>query len=327
MYRMLGVDSKHRRQKPLLLDDDDRLLSEESHVRARAAVEASLADGSPHELDLEIHRPDGTSGWVTARGEPVRDASGNIVAINGTFTDITKVKELQRLRDEWTSVIAHDLRQPIGTIMMASAMLPELVGENMTDEARAFLDRIHAASGSLKRMVDDLLDMSLLESNRLKLERTWVSPIQLVDEAIAKLGNLAGIERVHVEADRGVRSVFADPMRLEQVLFNLISNAIKYGDADADVIVRVTRNGSDAEISVTNRGRGIPPDELPRLFDRFVRSKATRGSGVAGLGLGLYIARGIVQSHNGRLWVESTPGEETTFHVVLPMSAEARKAA
>jgi signal transduction histidine kinase len=256
----------------------------------------------------------------------VRDDSGHIVAINGTATDITKLKELQRLRDEWTSVIAHDLRQPIGTILMASGVLPELTAE-MSDNARAMVQRIHTASLALKRMVDDLLDMSLLEANRLKLERKWSKPSSLVQETLGQLAHLPGIERVHVVNGSEPPAIFVDPMRVQQVIANLISNAIKYGDPKSDVDVRVAHTGTAVEITVTNRGHGIPPDELPRLFSRFTRSPSTRGSGVRGLGLGLYIAKGVVEAHGGRIWAESTPDTETTFHVTLPAPSEMHEAA
>jgi signal transduction histidine kinase len=112
-------------------------------------------------------------------------------------------------------------------------------------------------------------------------------------------------------------------MRIEQVLANLLSNAAKYGDAHAPIQLRIDRITTEVQIAVTNRGKGIAADELPRLFDRFARSPAAAGSGVPGLGLGLYITKEIVEAHGGRIWAESEPGKRTTFHVVLP-AAEAR---
>ena len=327
LYRIYGLDPAKPRRKPLFADEDLHLFSAEGRERASAAVEKALADGTPYELELEFTRPDGTTGWVVGRGEPVRDSGGRIIALTGTAADITKLKELQRLRDEWTSVIAHDLRQPIGTILMASDFLPELRGEGMTDKERTLVDRVHAAGLTLRRMVDDLLDMSLLEADRLKLECTSIGPASLVRETVARLAHLPGIERVHVSADDNLSPVLVDPMRMEQVVTNLVTNAIKYGDERSDISIRVTERAGESEISVTNRGRGIGPEELPRLFNRFMRSKEARGSAVAGLGLGLYIAKGVVQAHGGRLWAESTPGETTTFHIALPVSAEMRQAA
>jgi PAS domain S-box-containing protein len=258
---------------------------------------------------------------------PLFDDANTILALCSIWTDITKLKELQRLRDEWTSVIAHDLRQPIGTILMASDFLPTLHGDEVSDKEIAFIGRIHSAAQSLRRMVDDLLDMSLLESDRLKLERRWTNPPELVRETLERLAHLPGIERVQVHAEPNLSRVFVDPMRIEQVLANLVSNAIKYGDEHTEITIELHQRAGEAEVSVTNRGEGIAPEELPRLFNRFMRSRTTRGSGVPGLGLGLYIAKGVVQAHGGRLWAESTPGETTTFHVALPIPEQQREAA
>ena len=258
---------------------------------------------------------------------PLFGEANTIFALCAIWTDITKLKNLQQLRDEWTSIIAHDLRQPIGTILMASDLLPELHRGDMNEREQVSVKRIHIAAQSLKRMVDDLLDMSLLESNRLTLEREKTHPRDLVQGTLGRLGHLSGIERIQVRADANVPPIFVDPMRIEQVLTNLISNAIKYGDEQSDIIVRVEQRDNQVQITVTNHGRGIPKDELSRLFNRFARSKETRGSGVPGLGLGLYIAKGVVEAHGGRLWAESTPGETTTFHVALPISVDAREAA
>ncbi len=326
LYHIYGLDPAQPRQKPLYDDPKMTMFTAEGRELVRGAVAKALADGLPYELELEFTRPDGTTGWVVGRGEAIRDGDGRIIGISGTAADITKLKELQRLRDEWTSVIAHDLRQPISTILMASDFLPEVQGD-MTDKERTLVESVHAAGLTLKRMVDDLLDMSLLEANRLKLERTATKPASLVQDTLGRLAHLPGIERVHVSSDANLTPVFVDPMRIEQVITNLVTNAIKYGDEHTDIDIRVTQRAKASEIAVTNRGPGIAPEELPRLFNRFMRSKKVRGSGIAGLGLGLYIAKGVVEAHDGQLWAESTPGETTTFHLTLPLAAEMRQAA
>ena len=326
LYRIFGLDPTHTRPR-FLTDPECKVLTDEYKARLRAATEQLLADGRPCELELAFTRPDGAMGWVTVHGEPVRDEIGRVVGISATAADITRLKELQRLHDEWTSVIAHDLRQPIATILMASGFLPEVHKGEPTDAERDLLQRIHSAVESLRRMVDDLLDVSLLEAQRLKLERKWAKPQDIVHESLALLAHLRGIERVHELEDGDLPAIQVDPMRIEQVLQNLISNAIKYGDADTEIVVRVKREPNEVSFSVTNRGAGIAADELPRLFERFARSRTTRGTGTPGLGLGLYIVKGLVEAHGGRIWAESSPGQATTFHFTLPISAEMRQAA
>jgi PAS domain S-box-containing protein len=325
LYKIFGQDPLG--DPPSLLKADSKVFAPESTERLRSAVHKLLIDGQPYELDLEFIRPDGSRGWVSAHGEAVRNATGEIVGLDGTAADITHIKTLQRMREEWTSVIAHDLRQPIGIIAMASDFLPTIHGGKMNAEENAFMDRIRSAARTLARMVDDLLDLSLLEANRLKLERKWVDPCAMVNESVARLSHLTGANRVKVVGRNGLAPLFVDPMRIDQVLGNLVSNAVKYGDKDRTILLRLDRREGEVEISVTNHGKGIEAEDLPRLFDRFARSKTTRGSGVPGLGLGLYISKGVVEAHGGRLWAESVPGKTTTFHITLPAVISAREAA
>jgi PAS domain S-box-containing protein len=327
LYRILGLDPSQPRRTAMHLDQQSQALTQETKAQIRAAVDKTLTDGSPYEIDFPFSRPDGSGGWLAARGEPIRDEAGRIIGITGTCADITRLKELERLRDEWTSVIAHDLRQPIGTILMASQILPTLRENGLNAEERTLAERILSASRSLRRMVEDLLDMSLLESNRLRLERKPSEPAQLVGETLTGLAHLPGIDRVRVRIGSNLPTVCVDPMRVQQVLGNLVSNALKYGSPQTEITITVARHDDSVEIAITNRGPGITAEELPRLFNRFSRAKSTRGSGVRGLGLGLYIAHGIVQAHGGTLRAESRPGEETTFTVVLPIDAQQRQAA
>ena len=315
LYQIFGID-RGRLPEPIV-NPGLQLLAADSLDRLRKAMEKLRADGEPYELDLEFTRPDGVRRWCAARGEPLRDAGGQIIGINGTVGDITHIKELERLRDEWTSIIAHDLRQPIGVITMASEFLPELHQEPSQQE-RAMVQHIHSAAQALKRMVDDLLDMSLLEAHRLKLERKWIDALRLLREVLERNTRLTGAQ-VQLHANEHTATVFADPVRVEQVLGNLLSNAVKYGDPKSPIDVRLDLADREVTISVTNRGHGLAPEDMPRLFDRFMRSKAeARSPSAKGLGLGLYISKGIVEAHGGRIWADSKPGHSTTFYVSLP---------
>jgi PAS domain S-box-containing protein len=323
LYRIFGIDPV---QPPTpLVNPGLKLLTADSILRATRAIEKIRKDGEPFELDLEFTRPDGATRWCTACGEAIRAPDGSIAGINATAADITHIKELERLREEWTSMIAHDLRQPIGVIAMASELMPEL-RDNNGEKRQDVLRRIQASAHVLKRMVDDLLDMSLLEAHRLKLERKWIDPRAVVQETVEQLNASIG-NRVKICETGPLPSVFADPERIEQVLGNVLSNAAKYGEPGTGIDVHLASADGDIRISVTNHGKGIGADELPRLFDRFMRSKMTRATGVAGLGLGLHISKGIVESHGGRMWAESEPGKTTTFHVSLPVAVTRLEAA
>lgn len=324
LYRIFGRDPSQ--PLPKVFGSDMHLFTADSLARVRAAIQKTLRDGTPYEVELEVPRPDGTTRWVSARGEPVRGPDGKIVSITGTAQDITELKALQRLREEWTSVIAHDLRQPLGAITMAAEFLASLDARETDEKQRVLIERIRSAARGLTRMVDDLLDLSLLEANRLKLERRWVDPRTLVQETLERLAHVTNGTRIETHSAPNVPEVCADTMRIGQVLGNLISNAMKYGDPSRPIEISIDHRGAFVEIAVTNEGHGIAAEELPKIFGRFMRSDATRAK-APGLGVGLYIAKGLVEAHGGKMWVESTPGKRTTFHLTLPARESKRAAA
>ena len=314
LYQIFGINPTEPPSPLVYLGA--RLLTADSLARLRSAIERLRLEGEPYDLELEFTRLDGAVRWCATRGEPVRDDQGQIIGINGTVDDITHIKELERLREEWTSLVAHDLRQPLSVLTMASDFLPTL-RKGTSQEERTTLQSIQSATQTIERMVDDLLDMSLLEANRLKLDRKWTDLHTMVRETAKQMSYLAGA-RIDVHESGQPVSCLVDPMRIGQVLGNLISNAVKYGDPKTPVDVSVDRTDGEVKIGVTNHGPGITSDEMPRLFERFMRSRTARGSGVTGLGLGLYIARGIVEAHGGRIWADSAPGQATTFYIALP---------
>jgi PAS domain S-box-containing protein len=316
LYRILGLEP------PNHVDDAiagaERQMAPETTAQIRNALEVVRRDGRPHETEMQITRPDGSVRWLAARGDVVRNEKGEVIAVAGTAQDITELKELQRMRDEWTSVMAHDLRQPIGVITMAASVLPELHDASLVDKEKDMIARIASSADGLARLVDDLLDLSLVEAHRLSLDRHWWKPQTVVNEAVERLSQLTDGHPIVVSAEQSLPEVCVDQMRIGQVLGNLISNAVKYGDAGSEIRVRVEWHDSEVEIDVENHGAGIPEHEIPLLFNRFTRTKKAQRSGTPGLGVGLYISKALVEAHGGRIWVDSRPGETTTFHVALP---------
>jgi signal transduction histidine kinase len=304
-----------------------KLFTPQGMTALNSSLEKLMKDGLPFELELETVLPDGSNGWVAVRGEPTHDESGQVVGVRGTAQDISQLKHLQQLKEEWMSVIAHDLRQPIGVIKMAADLLPDLHAGKMGADEGTITQRIRSAANGLARMVDDLLDMSRIEARRLSLERVWADPRAMLHEAMERLSHITAGSRVVVTEAGALSRVFVDLVRFDQVLGNLIGNAVKHGDKGGEIQVHAEQRGTEVEIAVTNQGKGIEPEELSRIFTRFGRSKTARGSEVSGLGLGLYIAKGLVEAHGGRIWVDSVPGKTTTFHFTLPSRVAAKEAA
>jgi signal transduction histidine kinase len=231
------------------------------------------------------------------------------------FQDISTLKELERLREEWASIVAHDLRQPISVIALrCSVLLRGRLGPDQRDGVEQIANSAH----SLSRMVADLMDASLLESDRLRVNLARLDLGQLLHDVVERV--LPARARTKTRTPEGVRVfVKGDAQRLEQVMANLLSNAAKYAAPETGIDVDLRLDGADAHVTVANVGAGIPEDELPFVFHRFARSRTVGASAVKGLGLGLYIAKGLITAHHGQIWAESVPGGVTSFHFTIPL--------
>jgi signal transduction histidine kinase len=229
-----------------------------------------------------------------------------------------KTQDLERLRAEWSALIAHDLRQPVAVVTLASALIRKVHARGMDDVEARQLDRIDCAARRLATMIDELLDATRLEAHRMAVRPSMIDVAAIAREVCERVANVTAGHPVSVCEDGICWKAWADPTRIEQVIANLLSNASKYGASGSEIRVDVQGREEEVEVSVTNSGRGIAPEELPRLFQRFMRSHASLATGTPGIGLGLYICKGLIEAHGGRIWVESTPGERTSFHFTLP---------
>jgi PAS domain S-box-containing protein len=274
-----------------------------------------------HRAELVFLVEDGRHVPVLANVTPIR-MDARIIGAVAVFQDISALKELERMRQEWTAVVAHDLRHPVSTIALSAEALAGEGNGGPSESTRRTVERIRRATGRLSRMIDDLLDASRIESRHLEVDARPGELLGLVRRVVDEVGHTEAAARVRVEGE-AVR-VLMDPHRIRQVLENLLTNAIKYGWPDAPIDVTVWARGDMAEVTVTNRGPGIPPEALPHLFGRFWRARSDDRRQETGIGLGLYIAHGIVEAHGGRIWAESTPEETTHFRFTLPRAKEAR---
>jgi signal transduction histidine kinase len=268
--------------------------------------------------ELYLQRADGSNIPVVVSAGPIRDDQGAILGAIASYEDVTHFMERERLREEWLSIVAHDLKQPLTAIAACAGMLSR---RSEDDRIQAWSGKILASVQRLERMTEDLLDASKLEARRFSLDRRPTDLRALLHAAV----ELAAAERpehaVVLTADDDVPPVHADAARMDQVLGNLLLNAAKYGDPDAPIRVTLSLRDAELEIAIENRGPGISPDELPRLFQRFQRlSSDPSRSRPPGTGLGLYICKGIVEAHGGRIWAQSEPDETTSFHFTLPLS-------
>jgi PAS domain S-box-containing protein len=254
---------------------------------------------------------------VLESSAPVHTKDGQFIGAVALIQDISALKEVERLREEWTSVVAHDLRQPVTVILGYAGLLEERVLES--SPLYAPVGHIAESAHLLRRMIQDLLDASRIETHRLALDRRVVNLTALVSEIIERASKLTLNHVVSVTVCAVIPPICGDPIRIEQVMTNLLTNAARYGEPRSNIVVLLDVADDAVKVGVRNRGPGIPPEEIPNLFNRFVRSHGAQERTREGLGLGLYIAKGLVEAHGGYIWVESSPGETTTFWFTLPI--------
>ena len=275
----------------------------------KALVEKVTTQG--HEL--AARRRDGRLVPLLVRAAPIRTADGAFAGATMILQDTSTLKELEQLREEWASIVAHDLQQPIHTILLRSDLL---IAGTLNDQQAEHVRQIRITIKRLELMVNDLLDASQLETRRLRIFPDRLDIGGLVRDIVERFPDAARVRFQAAESQR--LFVQGDAQRLEQVVSNLLSNAIKYGEPDTAIQLEVSLAGEQAKVSVTNSGPGIDADELPLLFERYARARSAIASATKGLGLGLYIAKGLIEAHGGRIWAESVPGR-TAFHFTVPL--------
>ena len=234
-----------------------------------------------------------------------------------------------RARDDVLGIVSHDLRNPIHTIQLSASFVLELLATPgvapllLPDTNRPIpvvpqLEAIRRSALRANALIEDLLDVTRIDAGRLGVETTPTDAAALLEEALRDMLPLAeGASIVLSFAWEGPPAMLAaDRQRLFQVFSNLVGNALKFTPAGGTIDVRGRTSGSDALFTIADSGSGIPAPSLPRLFDRFWQAQETRR---AGAGLGLFIAKGIIEAHDGRIWVESTIGKGTTFSFTLPL--------
>jgi signal transduction histidine kinase len=266
--------------------------------------------------ELAIVPPDGKLVPIIASATPLVSDHGSEGAIV-LYQDIRSIKELERLREEWAAIVAHDLRQPVSVITLTGELLVKLHEGELSERERQGIDRIRSAATRLGRMINDLLDASRIEAKRLSMGLRTVDIRELIDRVAENLTESTAAYGVEVCSEPDLFAC-VDSDRIQQVLENLLTNACKYGQPGTPIRISATSRDDVIEVTVENQGPGITAEQLPKLFSRFARTKEARASRESGLGLGLYISKGLIEAHGGQMWAESTPGQTTCFHFTVP---------
>jgi signal transduction histidine kinase len=224
-----------------------------------------------------------------------------------------------RMRDEVLAIVSHDLRNPLSVIDMCASSLEERLSQ-ADETARELVSTIASSTAWMNRLIEDLLDVARMEAGRLTLERQPQDLVRVISEATMMLEPLIAEKSLTLEEALPEYLPLAsiDARRIVQVLENLLANAVKHTARGGTVCVAAESRDGQVQITVRDTGAGIPAENLPHLFDRFWQARGARRGGA---GLGLAIAKGIVEAHGGRIWVESEVGAGSTFGFTLPLEA------
>jgi PAS domain S-box-containing protein len=234
-----------------------------------------------------------------------------------------KVEDLSRLKDEFLSIASHELRTPVTSIKGYTQLAKTLIREHDLSTSEEYLDIALDQIDRMSRLILELLDVSRIETGRLEIRREPLEWATFVRDLVHRHHTAVSDHRFHLNVPDTGATISGDRDRLEQVLGNLLDNAVKYSPDGSEIFINVEDRGDQIVTSVGDRGIGIPADELGQVFERFHRGRQVSSTNYGGLGLGLYITKQIVERHGGSIWVESKEGSGTTFYFSLPVASVA----
>jgi signal transduction histidine kinase len=255
---------------------------------------------------------------------------GSVVAWRFNEKSLDKIKkqaaeleEANKLQADFTAMIAHDLRSPLSTVLSTAALFADGLFGEVNAEQKKWLGKMQTTCRAMTEVISDFLDISKIEAGRLDLVRERIDLYKLVQSSLESYLPLATVKEITLRdrLDPDLPQISADPRRLDQVLANLISNAIKFTPSGGMVEVGASQSNGDVKLWVKDTGTGIAPEETTRLFDKYRQTSSGRTSENKGTGLGLVICKMIAEAHGGKISVESSPGKGSTFAVELPGGA------
>ena len=299
------------------------------HPDDRSAVEAALREalenGRDYAVEHRILLPDGALRHVQEKGRVHYGDDGQPVSMVGTVLDVTeqklveeRLRESDRIKNEFIATASHELRTPLAIIQGYSEVMLENA-DLVAEQQREFLAVIHDKALALEKIVADLLDVSRIETGRMIcLEFGEVDVVEEIRQVVNQFQQEATSHRFSLALPAEAINLSIDRLKIVQVLENLLSNAVKFSPKGSEIVVTAAVLGDCFRVMVADQGRGITVEEQRQIFDKFYRAD-TSNTAVAGLGLGLYLVRKIIESHRGRVWLESVPGQGSQFYFCLPL--------
>src|SRR4051794_10315434 len=294
----------------------------EGRVLSGLIVEGDIRSGESDPVDNAVfRRKDGSTFPVIYDSTPIQLEGGGSGGIVVTFTDITERRQVERMKDEFVSVVGHELRTPLTSIRGSLGLMAGGVFGELDEQGKRMLEIAVSNTDRLVRLINDILDIERIEAGQMTMRKVRCQADELVAQAVEAMRGQVETAGVRLDGNADDVLLRVDVDRIQQTLTNLISNAIKFSSRGDEV--RVTAQGlPDAVVfGVADRGRGVPADKHEQIFERFGQVDASDAREKGGTGLGLPIARSIVEQHGGRIWVDSEAGRGATFWFTLPAAS------
>jgi len=290
-----------------------------------------LTPGATHDREqatrdllLSVQQGDQTL-YFRPRQTTIVDERENVQGVVTLLQDVTRFKNLDRMKSEFMATVSHELRTPLTSINMAIDILSQEVLGKVNERQLDMLSTAKDDCERLTKLVRELLDLSRLESGKYEMKRESINLRSLVDEALKPLRLQFQEKNIHLQTEVSLTTpdIAGDQQQLSWVITNLVSNAVRYTPPDGNVTIRSELVDDSVRLSVADSGRGIPPDAVEVIFDKFVQVKQATESTPGSVGLGLAIAKEVVEAHGGKIWVESAVGKGSTFYFTIPLSRRA----
>ncbi len=313
---MHGYDSK----EALVGRHASELMAKKDHTRATANLRRTLEDGFVRDIQYTFLTRDGSEFPAELSAAVLRDATGKPTGFITITKDITQRKKLDQLKDEFIGLVSHELRSPLTVITGAVNTVLTEATRLSPEETRQLLQDAALEADTLSHLLGNLLELSRVQANRLLLHAEAISVNKVIQDTVREMKHRSPVHQFIVDIPRKLPPVYADQLRLERILHNLLENAVKYSPKGGKIEVSVKPEAEYLVFCVSDQGIGISPTDQSKLFGPFQRLNDPTVDRVGGIGLGLLVCRRLVEAHGGRIWVSSEPGRGSTFFFTLPLS-------
>jgi two-component system, OmpR family, phosphate regulon sensor histidine kinase PhoR len=285
------------------------------------AIGQVLTEDGPRSLSQDFSLGETPAVHLRVHTAAVTGEAGEILGSVSVVQDITYLKALDQMKNEFVAMVAHELRAPLSAIQQQAAVILEGLAGAVTDKQRELLNRSQERTKGLLELIRDLLDISKMETGRSFQQKEPLDLFPLTEKTVALLKPQAQAkgQTLELKSERSLPLINADPQAMEEILTNLISNAVKYTPDGGRVEVQLSSEAEHLLIQVSDSGIGIAPQDLSKIFDKFYRVRSEKTRQIVGTGLGLPIVKQLVEAHLGFVQVESQPDRGTTFKVFIPV--------